>query len=110
MGMKAVGLVSGGKDSIFAMHCARELGHNICAVATLLPRGGALETDSYMYQSVGTAMTAAIAECLGVPYFHANVTGRPILTETLNYEATAGDEVEDLHALLLHVKVRKHPT
>ncbi|CDJ64975.1 YLR143W-like protein, related [Eimeria necatrix] len=104
--LKAVGLLSGGKDSIFAMHYARELGHSICAVATLLPRGDAIETDSYMYQSVGTHMTAAIAECLGVPHFSAQVNGQPILTETLNYKHTAGDEVEDLCALLLRVKTR----
>lgn len=103
--LKAVGLLSGGKDSIFAMHYARELGHSICAVATLLPRGDAIETDSYMYQSVGTHMTAAIAKCLGVPHFSAQVNGQPILTETLNYKHTAGDEVEDLCALLLRVKV-----
>lgn len=105
MGMKAVGLVSGGKDSVFAMHCAHELGHHICAVATLLPRDGLLETDSFMYQSVGTALTMAIAECLGIPYFSAYVKGQPLATDTLSYHTTKGDEVEDLHDLLLRVKV-----
>ncbi|KAL8425481.1 hypothetical protein Efla_002602 [Eimeria flavescens] len=102
--MKAVGLVSGGKDSIFAMHCAHELGNSICAVATLLPRDDLLESDSYMYQSVGTRMTAAVAACLGVPHFCAEVRGKPLSTESLDYETTSGDEVEDLHGLLLRVK------
>ncbi|KAL8275297.1 hypothetical protein Esti_000746 [Eimeria stiedai] len=104
MGKKTVGLASGGKDSIFALHWAREMGHPICAVATLLPRDNLVEADSYMYQSVGTAVTSAVAECLGVPHFCASVRGRPINTEHLNYETTAGDEVEDLYDLLSQVK------
>ncbi|KAL8435985.1 hypothetical protein ACSSS7_002030 [Eimeria intestinalis] len=104
MGKKTVGLVSGGKDSIFALHWAREMGHRICAVATLLPRDELVEADSYMYQSVGTEMTSAVAECLGVPHFCATVRGRPINTESLNYQTTAGDEVEDLYELLSRVK------
>ncbi|KAL8450400.1 hypothetical protein Emag_003246 [Eimeria magna] len=104
MAKKTAGLVSGGKDSIFALHCAREMGHRICAVATLLPRDSRVETDSYMYQSVGTKITSAVAECLGVPHFCASVRGRPINTDNLDYETTSGDEVEDLYDLLSQVK------
>ncbi|CDI86092.1 hypothetical protein, conserved [Eimeria praecox] len=108
MEKNAVALVSGGKDSIYAMHCARQLGFNIRAVATLLPRENAVETDSYMYQSVGTSLGAAVAECLGVPHYSANVKGRPINTETLQYTFSADDELYDLQLLLERV-TKDHP-
>lgn len=107
MGLKAVGLISGGKDSIFAIYYARELGHDICAVATLLPTEGTTESDSFMYQSIGTGITAAIAECMDIPHYTRVVEGKPICTETLHYKKTEGDEVEDLFNLLSHVKVCK---
>lgn len=106
MGRKAVALVSGGKDSIYAIHLAQQLGFSICAVATLLPRDNAVETDSYMYQSVGTSLGAAIAECLGVPHYSAHVKGRPVNTETLQYTPEYDDEVLDLQLLLERVTVR----
>ncbi|XP_026192219.1 uncharacterized protein LOC34621908 [Cyclospora cayetanensis] len=104
MGLQAVGLVSGGKDSVFALQCAVALGHRICAIATLLPRNNALEADSYMYQSVGTGVTGAIAECMGIPLFSSEIRGRPLLINSLSYETTPGDEVEDLYDLLVLVK------
>ena len=90
---------------MYAIHCARRLGFSIRAVATLLPRENAVETDSYMYQSVGTTLGAAVAECLGVPHYSAHVKGQPINTETLQYTFDPNDEVNDLQLLLERVKV-----
>ncbi|CDJ29674.1 uncharacterized protein EMH_0023800 [Eimeria mitis] len=100
----AVALVSGGKDSVYAIECARRVGFSIRAVATLLPRDNAVETDSYMYQSVGTSLGAAIAECLGVPHYSAHVKGRPVNTETLECTFQDDDELYDLQTLLERVK------
>ncbi|CDJ46381.1 hypothetical protein, conserved [Eimeria brunetti] len=108
MQKKAVALVSGGKDSVYAIHCARQAGFSIIAVATLLPRDNAAETDSYMYQSVATNLGVAIAECLGVPHYSAHVKGRPVNTETLQYTFDSDDEVHDLLLLLKRV-THEHP-
>ena len=49
-----------------------------------------------MYQTVGTNVTLAIAEALGLPIYRRPITGKPKVM-TLEYNAPAeGDEVEDL--------------
>lgn len=53
--MKVVGLVSGGKDSCYAMMRCIDYGHEIVALANLLPLEDSVdELDSYMYQTVST--------------------------------------------------------
>lgn len=58
--MKVVGLISGGKDSIYNLIRCKKEGHEIVCLANLKPKTGT-ETDSYMYQSVGH-------ECIEVSY------------------------------------------
>ncbi|RDX76651.1 mug71, partial [Mucuna pruriens] len=73
--MKVVALVSGGKDSCYAMMKSIHYGHEIVALANLMPLDDSVdELDSYMYQT------------------------------ELGYKATQGDEVEDLFILLREVK------
>ncbi len=57
--MKCVALVSGGKDSCFAMQLAvQQGGHEVVALANLLPEEGAPdEMDSYMYQTVRASVS-----------------------------------------------------
>ena len=43
MGFDAVALVSGGKDSVMAAMMAQSYGHNIVALANLLPADGDVE-------------------------------------------------------------------
>jgi diphthine-ammonia ligase len=50
--MKFVGLISGGKDSIFNIMKMVEAGHELVALANLYPVDSD-ELNSYMYQSVG---------------------------------------------------------
>jgi diphthamide synthase (EF-2-diphthine--ammonia ligase) len=51
--MKVVALVSGGKDSCYAMMKCIQYGHEIVALANLLPVDDSVdELDSYMYQTV----------------------------------------------------------
>jgi len=51
--MKVIGLVSGGKDSCYAMQLAIQQGHEVMALANLLPLpGDPDELDSFMFQTV----------------------------------------------------------
>ncbi|EGR29231.1 mj0570-related domain protein [Ichthyophthirius multifiliis] len=105
--MKFIALISGGKDSIFNIYKAIQQGHELVAVANLYPAQIAMEQDSYMYQSVGTNMAEAIAECLQIPLIKRQLKGKPIVQD-LYYTGTAeqkkDDEVEDLYELLLEAK------
>ena len=101
--MKFVALVSGGKDSVYAaMECVA-LGHELVCAANLAPPpptvctadGGSkapLETDSFMFQTVGHDVVPALSICLGVPLVVGLVRGAP-LHQGLAYTFTAGDEV-----------------
>ena len=112
--MKVVGLLSGGKDSCFNLcHCALN-GHELVALATLVPPGGKDELDSYMYQTVGHDAVHVVAAALGVPLYRATITGSALNINAEYGRRTAGaaidpnDETEDLLRLLLHVKTQ-HP-
>ncbi|KAG1361524.1 Endoribonucleases isoform 4 [Cocos nucifera] len=72
--MKVVALVSGGKDSCYAMMRCIDFGHEIVALANLIPVDDSVdELDSYMHQH-------------------------------LSYAVTEGDEVEDMFILLNEVR------
>ncbi|WIA29375.1 hypothetical protein OEZ86_011879 [Tetradesmus obliquus] len=106
--MKVVALVSGGKDSCFSMHLCGLHGHQVVALANLLPPDSNTdELDSYMYQTVGHQLVAAYAACTGLPLYRRRIHGAST-AQGLSYSCTAGDEVEDLTALLAFVKER-HP-
>eukprot|EP00656_Telonema_subtile_P006977 TRINITY_DN13253_c0_g1_i1.p1 TRINITY_DN13253_c0_g1~~TRINITY_DN13253_c0_g1_i1.p1 ORF type:complete len:639 (-),score=122.26 TRINITY_DN13253_c0_g1_i1:171-2087(-) len=107
--MKVVCLVSGGKDSFFSMlECVR-LGHEIVAIANLHPleQHDSDELDSFTFQTVGHTVIPAYAECLGVPLFRRETAGRSV-NQSLAYEPTEEDEVEDMLKLLQDVK-EAHP-
>jgi diphthine-ammonia ligase len=101
--MKIVALVSGGKDSIYAIHCATILqNHELIACVHLSkPQRTATvpttttndtadtsnvqeeeeEEESYMYQTAGSEVVAVqIEECLNVPCIVHPRTGRSIQT------------------------------
>ncbi|TIB92943.1 hypothetical protein E3Q19_01666 [Wallemia mellicola] len=105
--MKYVGLISGGKDSIFnLLHC-RNNGHELIAVANLKNGGAYEEMDSYMFQTVGLSILPLIAQSLGVELYEGLIKGTPINQQS-TYEQTLNDETEDLFELLQTVKT-KHP-
>lgn len=66
--MKIIGLISGGKDSIFNLMKCVEAGHEIVALGNLFPEEGN-ELDSYMYQSVGSEVIEQIAACMEKPLY-----------------------------------------
>lgn len=102
--MKVVALVSGGKDSCCAMMKCIQYGHEIVALANLMPVDDELdELDSYMYQTVGHQIVVSYAECMGVPLFRRRIQGSS-RHQNLGYRVTPGDEVEDMFILLNEVK------
>ncbi|KAL3645040.1 hypothetical protein CASFOL_010220 [Castilleja foliolosa] len=102
--MKVVALVSGGKDSSYAMMKCQQYGHQIVALANLMPVDDAQdELDSYMYQTVGHQIIVRYAECMGLPLFRRRIQGST-RNFGLNYNMTPGDEVEDMFILLKEVK------
>ncbi|WJX80416.1 diphthine--ammonia ligase [Trifolium repens] len=102
--MKVVALVSGGKDSCYAMMKSIHYGHQIVALANLMPVDDSVdELDSYMYQTVGHQIIIKYAECMGLPLFRRRIQGSSRHLE-LGYKRTEGDEVEDMYILLREVK------
>jgi len=60
--MKIVGLVSGGKDSVYNLiECVACYGHELVCVASLRPEVIGTELDSFMYQTVGVEIVPLIA-------------------------------------------------
>ncbi|AAF63779.1 unknown protein [Arabidopsis thaliana] len=102
--MKVVALVSGGKDSCYAMMKCIQYGHEIVALANLLPVDDSVdELDSYMYQTVGHQILVGYAECMNVPLFRRRIRGSS-RHQKLSYQMTPDDEVEDMFVLLSEVK------
>ena len=64
--MKFVGVISGGKDSILAIHLAVDQGHELVALANLFPADISAELDSYMYQCAGAEIIEAIGQAFEV--------------------------------------------
>ena len=107
--MKVLGLLSGGKDSCYnLMHCIAN-GHEVVALATLVPEegigkfyltnSGAIllnnpcetdELDSYLYQSVGTSLVTLIAKAMRLPLYRKTITGKPV-----HLESTYGSRTKD---------------
>ncbi|ORZ31659.1 hypothetical protein BCR44DRAFT_117674 [Catenaria anguillulae PL171] len=125
--MKAVALISGGKDSCFnALHCVAN-GHQIVALANLHPPADqGDELDSHMYQTVGHNVIPLYAQCFfhpestaidapPLPMFRRAISGTSA-SIGISYDNAADrqssegaaqealDEVEDLFELLSEVK------
>uniref|UniRef100_A0A0K0E1N4 Diphthine--ammonia ligase n=1 Tax=Strongyloides stercoralis TaxID=6248 RepID=A0A0K0E1N4_STRER len=107
--MKVVGLVSGGKDSIYNLMKCVENKHEIVCLANLYPpTSGNHEIDSHMFQSVGAEAIQYIGEAMNsIPLFRKVITGKPI-SKDLEYEPNENDEVEDLY-LLMQAVVTHYP-
>ncbi|KAI8896356.1 hypothetical protein BC833DRAFT_597748 [Globomyces pollinis-pini] len=101
--MRVVGLISGGKDSFFnLMHCLAN-GHEIVCLANLFPPRNIDELDSYMFQSVGHDMIDCYKECMQIPLYREEITGKSLETKS-DYQIDYNDEVEDVFRLLSRIK------
>lgn len=100
--MKIVALLSGGKDSLFNLYLATREGHQVVAIANLMPEDEQQdELDSYMYQTVGHQAIETIAEALEKPLFRAKIKPGTTINKDLDYKVPEkGDEVEVLFNLL----------
>lgn len=104
-----VALVSGGKDSTFGMIECIKRGYKIIALANLYPPNDQGEMDSFMYQSVGSEMIEAYAQCMELPLYRRPISGKPINIDYYYESSNANDEVEDLYELL-KIVLEKHPS
>jgi diphthine-ammonia ligase len=61
--MKLGALISGGKDSSFAIYKALQEGHEVTDLITIIPAN----EDSYMFHSANIHLTELISEACGIP-------------------------------------------
>ncbi len=61
--MKFAALVSGGKDSIFAIYAMKQKGHEITHILTMMPQ----RADSYMFHHPNVHLTSMQAELMNIP-------------------------------------------
>lgn len=103
--MKFVALLSGGKDSCYAMHLiASNEDNELVAIANLKPSESGKEIDSYMYQTVGQDVLELQAKALNVPLYQRVIRGKPV-NQAMEYNSpVVGDEVEDLYELLSDIR------
>lgn len=69
--MKLAALVSGGKDSVFAVYEMMKAGHVIEAMVCLEPEN----KSSYMYHSVNMMLVPLISEACGIPLLSVKTAG-----------------------------------
>lgn len=122
MSLNVIGLVSGGKDSLFSLaHCLQN-GHKLVAIANLYPGDAedldpqskneeVPDLDSFMYQTVGYSVVPLYEEALGVPLYRRPIAGSALQSE--RYYDTGPltklrDETEDMYDLIREV-IRNHP-
>jgi len=87
--MKLAALISGGKDSSFAIHRALQEGHRVTDLITIKPAN----VDSYMFHSANIHLTDLISQGCGIP---------------LTIQISCGEkekELKDLEKALRSVKV-----
>lgn len=121
--------MSGGKDSIYGIREAILNGHRVVALVHVAPAspgggdaaggaagGGYTELDSMMFQSIGSSLLPAIAQCMQLPLYTRATRGLAADTSAgfdgggqLAGGGGGADEVEDLF-LALSDAAAAHPT
>lgn len=76
--MKIAALVSGGKDSVFAVQKMIEAGHEISCFVCLVPEN----KESYMFHSINTDLVRLIADAADIPLYYQPTSG--VKEEELN--------------------------
>ena len=78
VGVKLAALYSGGKDSTFAISCAKEMGHNVVCFVTIHP----IADDSYLFHYPNSWITLYLANAMQIPLIAFQVGGRSKDDET----------------------------
>lgn len=86
--MKLAALVSGGKDSIFALYAMKQKGHEITHILTMMPA----RPDSYMFHHPNVHLTVIQAELMNIPQIVGTTKGEK------------EKELKDLEQLISKVK------
>lgn len=92
--MKFIGLVSGGKDSIYTVCRLIDEGHHLAGLLYVYCETDTV--DSFMFQTVGKEIIEKYETCMGVPLF-LHRTKCLTLNRGLEYDPVEHDEVEDLY-------------
>lgn len=83
--MKLAALISGGKDSSFAIYKALQEGHEVTDLVTIIPAN----EDSYMFHSANIHLTELISEACGIP---------------LTSQLSTGEKEKELEDLIIALK------
>jgi len=78
--LRLAALFSGGKDSTYAVHLAREMGHDVVYLVTMLPA----RDDSWMFHTVNIGIAPLVAQAMGI---------ESVVVDT------SGEKEEELHDL-----------
>lgn len=117
--LNVIGLISGGKDSVFSLlHCLVN-NHRLVALANLhppptsCPSDEAEDLNSYMYQTAGHGIIPLYAEALGLPLYRQEISGAAAnLSKNYSFRENSqgiDDETESLLPLLRKA-MAAHPT
>jgi diphthine-ammonia ligase len=87
--MRLAALVTGGKDSVLALHRAQKIGHNIKFLAAMIPK----RADSWMFHFPNIHLTEHLSKAVGIPLVKAETSG------------IKEKELEDLRELLASLDV-----
>ena len=87
--MRVAVLVSGGKDSVLALHRVLNEGHEVKCLVSMIP----LRADSWMFHYPNIRLTDLFAEAVGIPLVKAETSG------------VKEKEVEDLKRLIQKLDV-----
>ena len=69
--LRLAALFSGGKDSTYAAHIAREMGHDVSYLVTMLPA----RDDSWMFHTVNIGLAPLIAQAMGIESVVVDTSG-----------------------------------
>lgn len=70
--MKNTALLSGGKDSVYAIYIAKQYGWNVTNLMTMLPKN----TESWMFHSININITSLISEAIDIPLIKRKTKGK----------------------------------
>lgn len=69
--MHVVAMVTGGKDSVLALHRAQKMGHNIEFLAAMIPK----RADSWMFHFPNIHLTDHLSNAIEIPLVKAETSG-----------------------------------